>query len=90
MTRKFFFFSEMGYNAYPLEALEQYGYSALLFHNSILPPGHRPNVNFSSAVSAAPRAIARALDDCGMAGPMADKRCSRERPHSTAVARSST
>ena len=24
MTRKFFFFSEMGYNAYPLEALEQY------------------------------------------------------------------
>jgi len=35
MTRKFFFFSEMGYNAYPLEALEQYGYSALLFPNSI-------------------------------------------------------
>ena len=26
MTRKFFFFSEMGYNAYPLEAIEQYGY----------------------------------------------------------------
>ena len=23
MTRKFFFFSEMGYNAYPLEALVQ-------------------------------------------------------------------
>jgi len=35
MTRKFFFFSEMGYNAYPLEALERYGYSALLFPNSI-------------------------------------------------------
>jgi hypothetical protein len=35
VTRKFFFFSEMGYNAYPLEALEQYGYSALLFPNSI-------------------------------------------------------
>jgi hypothetical protein len=30
MTRKFFFFSEMGYNAYPIEALEQYGYSAFL------------------------------------------------------------
>src|SRR5580704_16826037 len=38
MTRKFFFFSEMGYNAYPLEALEQYGYSALLFPNSIFDP----------------------------------------------------
>ena len=35
MKRKFFFFSEMGYNAYPIEALEQYGYSALLFPNSI-------------------------------------------------------
>jgi hypothetical protein len=35
MTRKFFFFSEMGYNAYPLEALERYGYAALLFPNSI-------------------------------------------------------
>src|SRR5215472_9179302 len=35
MTCKFFFFSEMGYNAYPMEALEQYGYSALLFPNSI-------------------------------------------------------
>src|SRR5215468_9828157 len=35
MTRKFLFFSEMGYNAYPLEALEQYSYSALLFPNSI-------------------------------------------------------
>src|SRR5438128_3888756 len=35
MTRKFLFFSEMGYNAYPIEALEQYGYSALLFPNSI-------------------------------------------------------
>jgi hypothetical protein len=35
MTRKFFFFSEMGYNAYPLEAVEQYGYSALLFPNSL-------------------------------------------------------
>src|SRR5437899_12988868 len=35
MTRKFFFFSEMGYNAYPIEALEQYGYSAPLFPNSI-------------------------------------------------------
>src|ERR1700730_2995076 len=38
MTRKFFFFSEMGYNAYPLEALQQYGYSALLFPNSIFDP----------------------------------------------------
>src|SRR5258707_7632476 len=38
MTRKFFFFSEMGYNAYPIEALEQYGYSALLFPNSIFDP----------------------------------------------------
>jgi len=30
MTRKFFFFSEMGYNAYPSEVVEQYGYTALL------------------------------------------------------------
>jgi alkanesulfonate monooxygenase SsuD/methylene tetrahydromethanopterin reductase-like flavin-dependent oxidoreductase (luciferase family) len=29
------FFSEMGYNVYPIEALEEYGYSALLFPNSI-------------------------------------------------------
>jgi alkanesulfonate monooxygenase SsuD/methylene tetrahydromethanopterin reductase-like flavin-dependent oxidoreductase (luciferase family) len=35
MTRKFFFFSEMGYNAYPIEAAEQYGYTALMFPNSI-------------------------------------------------------
>ncbi len=35
MTRKFFFFSEMGYNAYPSEAIEKYGYSALMFPNSI-------------------------------------------------------
>jgi hypothetical protein len=35
MARKFFFFSEMGYNAYPTEALERYGYSALLFPNSL-------------------------------------------------------
>src|ERR1700752_4686704 len=34
MTRKFFF-SEMGYNVYPVEAFEKYGYSALLFPNSI-------------------------------------------------------
>jgi len=39
MTRKFFFFSEMGYNAYPIEALEQYGYSALLFPSSIFDRG---------------------------------------------------
>jgi len=38
MTRQFFFFSEMGYNAYPVEALEQYGYSQLLFPNSIFDP----------------------------------------------------
>jgi len=38
MTRKFFFFSEMGYNAYPVEAFEKYGYSALLFPNSIFDP----------------------------------------------------
>jgi alkanesulfonate monooxygenase SsuD/methylene tetrahydromethanopterin reductase-like flavin-dependent oxidoreductase (luciferase family) len=35
MTRKFFFFSEMGYNAYPTEVAEQYGYTALMFPNSI-------------------------------------------------------
>jgi alkanesulfonate monooxygenase SsuD/methylene tetrahydromethanopterin reductase-like flavin-dependent oxidoreductase (luciferase family) len=35
MTRKFFFFSEMGYNAYPTEVAEEYGYTALMFPNSI-------------------------------------------------------
>ena len=35
MTRKFFFFSEMGYNAYPTEVAEQYGYTALMFPNSV-------------------------------------------------------
>ncbi len=35
MTRKFFFFSEMGYNAYPTEVAEKYGYTALMFPNSI-------------------------------------------------------
>ena len=38
MTRKFFFFSEMGYNAYPSELAEQYGYTALLFPNNIFDP----------------------------------------------------
>ena len=41
MTRKFFFFSEMGYNAYPLEALERYGYSALLFPKLAKPEPNR-------------------------------------------------
>ena len=35
MTRKFFFFSEMGYNAYPDDILERYGFTALLLPNSI-------------------------------------------------------
>ena len=35
MPRKFFFFSEMGYNAYPADAAEKYGYTALMFPNSI-------------------------------------------------------
>ena len=35
MTRKFFFFSEMGYNAYPIEAAEKYGFTSLMFPNSI-------------------------------------------------------
>jgi alkanesulfonate monooxygenase SsuD/methylene tetrahydromethanopterin reductase-like flavin-dependent oxidoreductase (luciferase family) len=35
MARKFFFFSEMGYNAYPTEEAEKYGYTALMFPNSI-------------------------------------------------------
>lgn len=35
MTRNFFYFSEMGYNAYPTDVAEQYGYTALLFPNSI-------------------------------------------------------
>jgi hypothetical protein len=35
MTRKFFFFSETGYNAFPIEALEQYGYSVVLFPNTV-------------------------------------------------------
>jgi hypothetical protein len=55
MTCKFFFFSEMGYNnAYPLEAVEQYGYSALLFPNSLFdaakardPARLRPNENIT-------------------------------------------
>jgi alkanesulfonate monooxygenase SsuD/methylene tetrahydromethanopterin reductase-like flavin-dependent oxidoreductase (luciferase family) len=34
-TRKFFFFSEMGYNAYPIEEIEKYGYSALMLPNHI-------------------------------------------------------
>ena len=32
MTRKFFF---LGYNAYPTEVAEQYGYTALMFPNSV-------------------------------------------------------
>jgi len=35
MTRKFFFFSEMGYNAYPNEEADKYGYTNLMFPNSI-------------------------------------------------------
>ncbi len=35
MQRQFFFFSEMGYNAYPDEEAEKYGYTALMFPNSI-------------------------------------------------------
>ena len=35
MARKFFFFSEMGYNAYPIDEAEKYGYTALMFPNSI-------------------------------------------------------
>lgn len=35
MTRKFFYFSEMGYNAYPQEKAEEYGFTALMFPNSI-------------------------------------------------------
>lgn len=35
MDRKFFYFSEMGYNAYPQELADQYGYTALMFPNSI-------------------------------------------------------
>jgi alkanesulfonate monooxygenase SsuD/methylene tetrahydromethanopterin reductase-like flavin-dependent oxidoreductase (luciferase family) len=35
MTRKFFFFSEMGYNAYPPDVLERYGYTALMLPNSL-------------------------------------------------------
>ena len=38
MTRKFFFFSEMGYNAYPDEEAAKYGYTALMFPNSIFDP----------------------------------------------------
>ena len=35
MTRQFFFFSEMGYNVYPEEEAKKYGYTSLLFPNSI-------------------------------------------------------
>src|SRR4029079_2879045 len=35
MTRKFFFFSEMGYNAYPTEVAEEYGYTKLMFPHSL-------------------------------------------------------
>ena len=35
MARKFFFFSEMGYNVYPAEEAKKYGYTALMFPNSI-------------------------------------------------------
>ena len=35
MDREFFFFSEMGYNAYPEEAAEKYGYTALMFPNAL-------------------------------------------------------
>jgi alkanesulfonate monooxygenase SsuD/methylene tetrahydromethanopterin reductase-like flavin-dependent oxidoreductase (luciferase family) len=35
MKRQFFYFSEMGYNAYPIEAAEKYGYTNLMFPNSI-------------------------------------------------------
>jgi len=38
VTRQFFYFSEMGYNAYPTEVAEQYGYTNLLFPNSIFDP----------------------------------------------------
>jgi alkanesulfonate monooxygenase SsuD/methylene tetrahydromethanopterin reductase-like flavin-dependent oxidoreductase (luciferase family) len=38
MTRKFFFFSEMGYNAYPDEEAQKYGYTALMFPNSVFDP----------------------------------------------------
>ena len=35
MQRQFFFFSEMGYNAYPEEEAQKYGYTSLMFPNSI-------------------------------------------------------
>ncbi len=38
MARKFFYFSEMGYNAYPTEAAEQYGFTNLLFPNRLFDP----------------------------------------------------
>ena len=38
MTRKFFFFSEMGYNAYPEEEAQKYGFTALMFPNSVFDP----------------------------------------------------
>ncbi|HUB95496.1 MAG TPA: hypothetical protein VL993_06240, partial [Stellaceae bacterium] len=39
MERKFFYFSEMGYNAYPTEEAEAYGYTALMFPNRIFDAG---------------------------------------------------
>jgi hypothetical protein len=56
MTRKFFF-SEMGYNAYPVEAFEKYGYSALLFPNSIFDPekGSRPLADVPASTNTRPR-----------------------------------
>ncbi len=38
MQRQFFFFSEMGYNAYPEEEADKYGYTSLMFPNSIFDP----------------------------------------------------
>jgi alkanesulfonate monooxygenase SsuD/methylene tetrahydromethanopterin reductase-like flavin-dependent oxidoreductase (luciferase family) len=35
MQRQFFYFSEMGYNAYPLEEAERYGYTNLMFPNRL-------------------------------------------------------
>jgi len=35
VARKFFYFSEMGYNAYPEEEAEKYGFTNLLFPNTI-------------------------------------------------------
>lgn len=35
MRRQFFFFSEMGYNVYPEEEAQKYGYTSLMFPNSL-------------------------------------------------------